>query len=384
MADALRARQQRVVELDRIEVEVALDILEPFERIAGGRLEAQHLGAPRLLVFGEGGGDARLAFQMVRERDRAFHRELGSRAHRKVRGRGGVAHEHDVLVGPLLAQHARKIEPARAAQVTRVRHQTVAAEIFREDALAGRDRFLARHRAETEPVPGRLRALDDEGRGVGVELIGVRPDPAVLGFLENEGEGVVEFLAGAEPYELAFAQVDLRPEMRRKLVADLGVQAVRGDHKVVRPGEFRGALDLGPEAQVHAECARPLLQQQKQLLAPDAAEAVPGGDDALAAVVDRDVVPIGEVAADRGRADGIIGGKIGERLVGQHHAPAEGVVRPVALVDGNVVRSVAQLHADREIKASRAAAEARDLHALPSSLSAIDAIMRRLGHILQA
>ncbi len=144
----------------------------------------------------------------------------------------------------------------------------------------------------------------------------------------------------------------------------------RCDHEVVRLGEIRGAVDLGLKAQVHAEGARPLLQQQKQLPAPDAAEAVPGRDDALAAVVDGDVVPIGEVVADRRRADRVIGGEIGERLVGQHHAPAEGVVRPVALVNGDVVRGVAQLHADREIKASRPAAEARDLHSLPSLLSA--------------
>ena len=34
VADALRARQQRIVELHRIEMEIALDILEPFGRIA--------------------------------------------------------------------------------------------------------------------------------------------------------------------------------------------------------------------------------------------------------------------------------------------------------------------------------------------------------------
>ncbi len=216
VADALRARQQRIVELHRVEVEVALDVLEPLERIAGGRLQPQHLGAARILVFAERRRDARLAVQIAGERDRALHRELGARADREMRRRGGIAHQHDIFVGPCLAQHARKIEPARAAQVARVRHQPMAAEIFLEDALAGRDRFLARHRAEAEPVPGRFRALDDEGRGVGVELIGVRPDPAVLGLLEDEGEGVVEFLAGAEPHELALAQVDVGPEVLRR------------------------------------------------------------------------------------------------------------------------------------------------------------------------
>jgi hypothetical protein len=40
------------------------------------------------------------------------------------------------------------------------------------------------------------------------------------------------------------------------------------------------------------------------------------------------------------------------------------------------VRGVAQLHADREIEARRPAAEARDLHALPSSLSATQPIFQ--------
>ena len=53
VADALRARQQRIVELHRIEMQIALDVLEPFQRIARRRLQAQHFGAARILVFGE-------------------------------------------------------------------------------------------------------------------------------------------------------------------------------------------------------------------------------------------------------------------------------------------------------------------------------------------
>ena len=67
-------------------------------------------------------------------------------------------------------------------------------------------------RVETGAPPGLFRTFDDEGRGVGVELIGVRPDPAVLRFLEDEGEGVVEFLVRAEPDIFAGAHVDVRLE----------------------------------------------------------------------------------------------------------------------------------------------------------------------------
>ncbi len=250
--------------------------------------------------------------------------------------------------------------------MARIRHQPMAAKIPGEYPLAGRNRFLLRHRAEAELRPSRLRALDDEGRSVLVELVGVRPHPAVLGLLEDECEGIVEFLVRAEPHELALAHVEVGAEALRKLAADLGIQAVRRHHQVVGACKFRSAFDLGLEAQRHAQRQRPLLQQVQQPLAPDAAEPVAGRDDALAAIVDRDVVPIGEMLADRGCAHGIVGREIVERLIGQHHPPAEGVVGPVALEHRDVVRGVAPLHADREVEARRAAAEARNLHAVPS------------------
>ena len=126
-----------------------------------------------------------------------------------MRGRGGIAHQHDILVGPVSHSTRGKFSQRRAAQMARIRHQRVAAEIFAEEASRRRRSISSlAHRAEAELVPGLLRALDDESRGVGVELVGVRPDPAVLGFFEDEGEGVVEFLVRAEPDELVFAQVD--------------------------------------------------------------------------------------------------------------------------------------------------------------------------------
>ena len=195
VADALRAGQQRVGELDGIEVEVALDLLEPLHRVARGRLQAQHVEPPLVLVLREGGLHGRLGVQVVGERDGAVERQPRARADREMRGRRGVAHQHDVAVGPVLAEHARKVDPGRAADVVGVRDQAVAAELVREDPLAGGDRLLLAHRAEAVVRPGLLGALDDEGRGVGVELVGVRPDPAVLGLLEDEGEGVVELLA---------------------------------------------------------------------------------------------------------------------------------------------------------------------------------------------
>ena len=53
VADPLRAGEQRVSELQRLEIEVALEMLEPFGRIAGRALQLQDLEVPLLAVLFE-------------------------------------------------------------------------------------------------------------------------------------------------------------------------------------------------------------------------------------------------------------------------------------------------------------------------------------------
>ncbi len=82
----------------------------------------------------------------------------------------------------------------------------------------------------------------------------------------------------------------------------------------------------------------------------------------FAAIVHRDVVPVNERLADERRALRIVGFEVGQRFVGQHHAPAERVVRPIALDDDNLMRGVPPLERDREIEAAGAAAETNRAH----------------------
>ena len=63
--------------------------------------------------------------------------------------------------------------------------------------------------------------------------------------------------------------------------------------------------------------------------------------DCAAAEIDVDVVPVIERVEDRVGARGVGGAQVAERLVGEHDAPAERVVRAVALDDGDLVRRVA-------------------------------------------
>ena len=191
VADPLRAGQQRVVEpaRDRGRCTARRSSNQARElRAADWRRSASTRRA--LLVVCERLLQGRHLDQGLGEADRSLHRELGAGADREVGGGGGVPEEHDVPVGPLLAEHPREVEPRRAPQVGRVAHEGMPVEVRGEDPPAGLRRLGLAHRLEAEPFPGGLRAFHDEGGGARIELVGMRPDPAVPGLLEDEGEGV--------------------------------------------------------------------------------------------------------------------------------------------------------------------------------------------------
>ena len=83
----------------------------------------------------------------------------------------------------------------------------------------------------------------------------------------------------------------------------------------------------------HSELRRALLQDRQQALAADAAESVTAAHESLAGKMDVDVVPVVEIAYDGGVRARIGGAEVLHRLIGEDDTPAEGVVRPIALVD---------------------------------------------------
>ena len=369
VADALAAGEERVGELLGRQVDVAVDVLEPLGRVACRVLDLQHLDAAHVLVVLQGGGQvARVLLDRAGELDRVFERQLGARADREMRGVRGVAHQHDggravgaAGVHPGLADDARKADPLRRAlQVVGVGEQRVAVEVLREQLLAEGDRLLLFHRLQAGRAPDALGRLDDEGRGLVVEAVGVGLEPAPLGFLEGEGEGV-EQLSRAVPDEAAVAQVDVGPVGLGVLRADAAVQAVAGDDEI-GAGELRIVLHVGFEDELDAERLAAGLQDVEQALPADAAEAVAARDDLVAADVDLDVVPVVEGVEDLRRCGRIGRLQVAERLVGEDDAPAESVVRAIPLDDRDVVRRVQLLHEQREVQAGRAAADADDLH----------------------
>src|SRR5258706_63833 len=126
--DALRARQQRIGELLRLQARIALHVLEPFRGIARRVLDLEHLHAAHLLVVAQAGLDAPRRPQAARQLDRILQRQLGARANREMRPVRRIAHQHHrnaaraarpvhrIPVHPGIADHARKADPdGRAA-----------------------------------------------------------------------------------------------------------------------------------------------------------------------------------------------------------------------------------------------------------------------------
>ena len=273
-----------------------------------------------------------------------------------------VAQQHDILVMPFLAEHPVEVQPGRAAQVAGIAHQRMAVQMRGKDLLASGNAFILGHLAKAPFVIGLLAAFHDKSRCVGIELVGMGPDPAMFGLFEDEGEGVVELGMGAQPDELAGAGVDLGLEMLRVMGAHPGIDAIRRDHQVIFGRQRVDIIGLGLKAQVHPQFAGAFLQQQQQPHPPDAAKTMPGRHRAGVLVDHRDIVPIGKMRVDRLGAFRVVGLEIRQRFIGQHHAPAKGIVRLVALDDGDVMGRIAQFQADREIETGRTSTQAHDFH----------------------
>jgi hypothetical protein len=144
--------------------------------------------------------------------------------------------------------------------------------------------------------PGLGVGLDDEGRDVGRDRVGVHGEVPVLAAAVEEGEPV-EHVVRAEPDELGGRLVhgmaqsglaDLRPQPR--------VGAIRSHHDVVL-AEVGETADLGGEAQVDARAGRLLLKKPQQGLAVDRRHPVATEAPDLALGDDVDRVPVRAVLA---------------------------------------------------------------------------------------
>src|SRR5262249_40641481 len=100
----------------------------------------------------------------------------------------------------------------------------------------------------------------------------------------------------------------------------------------------------------------------KQCVAAHAAEAVPGGRDPLAAIMDLDIVPVHEVATECAVCLRIRVRDSGHRRIGEDDAEPERLVAWIALDHADLVAWVGLLHQHGEIQPAGPAADADDPH----------------------
>src|SRR5262249_20761099 len=120
--------------------------------------------------------------------------------------------------------------------------------------------------------------------------------------------------------------------------------------------------NLGTEAKFHAELFAALLQNFQQPQARDSRKAVAVNRYLVGAVNHIDVVPGFKVSGDRSMRLCISSAQIRECLPGKNNSPTKRVIRPIALMDCDVMRSVRLLHQDGEIQSRRSAADDVDFH----------------------
>ena len=112
--DPLAAGQQRIGKLHRRHVEIPLDPLEPFQRVARRRLQAQHLDPAFILIALEGALQRRFGVQVIRQRNRT--ESNASRVPEPMEimpRRRRIAHQHDIAVVPAFADHPGELHPDR-------------------------------------------------------------------------------------------------------------------------------------------------------------------------------------------------------------------------------------------------------------------------------
>ena len=378
VGDAQASSQQREPELDRLQAHVALRVLEPLEAGLGGALKRLDSRAALGLVVGQRVAQDLVAVEGPGQRNGVQHRQAGAGADGKVGGVGGVAEKDDMGAGVAFRVRPRgravrsgPSGPARGADrgelapTEAVADQRAARQLAGEEPGQERDRAGLVVHGHACPPPRAFRGLHDEG-GVagGVVLVGVDSPEAVFVLLEVEGERR-KGPRGAQPDEAVGTTVGLRIEGVGEEPADGAVRAVGGDHQVGGLQVGRQVVHRRGEVQADAQVAATPMEDQKELPAGYAGEAVAGGLQPVASEVDVDVIPVVEARCNGGMGLGVGVGHLPERVVGEDDAEPEGVRGGVALEDLDVSSGVRLLEEDGGAEPPGPASDHIDPHGVP-------------------
>ena len=208
-----------------------------------------------------------------------------------------------------------------------VGHQRVAVEVVGEQPLAERDAVLLAHLVEPGRAPDALGRLDDEGRGVVVEAVGMRLEPAPFGFLEREGERVEQLVACRARRSGSRA---CRCRAGKCPRTSCGSRLFRPSRATIRSASAvaRRRVDLASRTRASTpSSSQRACRMFSSRLRPMPQKPWPPERDRAAAEVDLDVVPVVERVEDLRSRWRVGAAQVAERLVGEHDAPAERVVR---------------------------------------------------------
>lgn len=107
--------------------------------------------------------------------------------------------------------------------------------------------------------------------------------------------------------------------------------AVGGDHEIVAVPRRQVGVAIVPVVKPHPELGGALGEDREQRLSSDPDKSVPRRARPPTRDADFDVVPLRESRGDGFARNRVIGQQPLDRLVGEHHPPAEGHARGVAL-----------------------------------------------------
>ena len=185
---------------------------------------------------------------------------------------------------------------------------------------------------------------------VGLVGVDVGAEPAVLVLLEEEGEGR-EAERGAVPREDRPADFDLGSEVLGPMIAEHAVDAVAGRDQVVLREQRLRIADLGFEAELDSLSGSTALEDVEQAAAGDGPEPDAAAAQHLAVDAHLDRVPGVGASQDLVVGCPVLLAQVAHRLLREDDAEPEGVVGPVALVNGHLVAGIAALDEHREVEA---------------------------------
>ena len=110
--------------------------------------------------------------------------------------------------------------------------------------------------------------------------------------------------------------------------------------------------------QLHTQPLAALLQNIKQVFAPNSAKPVAGRTNDLALKKHLDIVPVVERIANQLAGDRVGQAQVAQRLVAEHHTPAKGVKRLVALYHHDACTRLLLFHQQCKIQTRRPATNA--------------------------